>query len=189
MRRRGPAGWQRTPAAESPHLSTRLGATVARFTTVSWWTAYAERILTEEVPAAPEQVRAFYVDLDNMKLVHPLVVSVRRTASRQADDGYVQRYRVTDRIRLGPIVIRISYRAWLHVPAHGDVITEARQFPGVRLRGAVTFEPIQGGTRIVERIRIVAPRPLAAVTIRQAASAHIAMLAGMRRRFELPSVQ
>jgi hypothetical protein len=90
---------------------------------------------------------------------------------------------------LGPLIIRVSYDASLHVPAQGDVITEARQFPGVRLRGAVRFEPIRSGTRIVERIRIVAPRPLAAVTIRQAARAHIAMLAGIRRRFESPPVQ
>jgi hypothetical protein len=156
---------------------------------VAWWTVHEERTFTDTVPAAPEQVRAFYVDLRNIKLVHPLVVSVRPTSRRQTGDGYIECYRVTDRIRLGLLLIRVSYRARLHVLAHGDVITEARQFPGVRLRGAVRFEPIQGGTRIVERIRIAAPRPLAAVTIRQAASAHIAMLAGIRRRFELPSVQ
>ncbi|BBY06463.1 SRPBCC family protein [Mycobacterium noviomagense] len=151
---------------------------------MSWWTAQAERTFTETVPAAPEQVRTFYVNLENMKLVHPLVVAVRSTSRRNTGDGYIQSYRVTDRIRFGPLGIRINYRARLQVPVHGDVITEARQFPGVRLRGAVTFEPIQVGTRIIERIHISAPRPLAAVTIRQAANAHIAMLAGIRHRFE-----
>ncbi|WP_375482063.1 SRPBCC family protein [uncultured Mycobacterium sp.] len=156
---------------------------------MGWWTVHAERTFTDTVPAAPEQVRAFYVDLHNMKLVHPLVVSVRPTSRRQTGDGYIESYRVRDRVRLGPLVIRISYRARLHVPAQGDVITDARQFPGVRLRGAVTFEPSQSGTRIIERIHITAPRPLATVTTRQAANAHIAMLAGIRQRFQLPSVQ
>jgi hypothetical protein len=156
---------------------------------MSRWTVHADRTFTDTVPAAPKQVRAFYVDLENMKLVHPLVVSVRPTSRRQMGDGYIESYRVTDRIRLGPLGIRISYRVRLQVSAQGDVITDARQFPGVRLRGAVTFQPIDAGTRIVERIHITAPRPLAAVTIRQAANAHIAMLAGIRRRYESPSVQ
>jgi hypothetical protein len=156
---------------------------------VSWWTVHAERTFTDTVAAAPEQVRAFYVDLHNMKLVHPLVVSVRSISRRDTGNGYIESYRVTDRIRLGPLVLRVRYRVRLHVPAQGDVITEARQFPGVRLRGAVTFEPIDAGTRIVERIHITAPRPLAAVTIRQAVNAHIAMLAGIRRRYESPSIQ
>jgi len=43
---------------------------------MSWWIAHAERTLTQEVPAPPDQVHDFYVDLDNIKLVHPLIVSV-----------------------------------------------------------------------------------------------------------------
>jgi hypothetical protein len=64
------------------------------------------------------------------------------------------------------------------------VLTEADQPPGVRLRGTVSFEPIETGTRITERIRITAPVPLAAFTTREAVEAHIAMLAGIRRHFE-----
>ena len=44
---------------------------------MSWWTAHAERTLTEEVPAPPDEVRDYYVDLDNIRLVHPLIVSVQ----------------------------------------------------------------------------------------------------------------
>jgi hypothetical protein len=76
--------------------------------------------------------------------------------------------------------------ARLQVPIHGDVITEARQFPRVRLNGTVTFEPIDSGTRLTERLRIAAPRPLAAMTQREAVNAHIAMLAGIRSHFESP---
>jgi hypothetical protein len=85
---------------------------------------------------------------------------------------------------LGVLSIRITYWARVEVPAHGDVITEARQFPRVRLNGAVTFQPIDSGTRLTERLQIAAPRLLAAMTQREAVNAHIAMLAGIRSHFQ-----
>jgi len=151
---------------------------------VSVFIASAQRTLTEEVPAPPDEVRDFYTHLDNMTIVHPLVVSVRTTARTETADGYVQTYRVKDRIPLGPFTLPITYVARLRVPRAGDVVSEARQFPRVRLNGTVTFEPIGSGTRVIERLHIEAPRPLASVTIREAVDAHIAMLAGIRRRFE-----
>jgi hypothetical protein len=66
---------------------------------------------------------------------------------------------------------------------HGDVLTEARQFPRVALDGVVSFVASGNGTRVTERIRIAAPRPLAAVTVRQAVAAHAEMLAGIRTHF------
>jgi Polyketide cyclase / dehydrase and lipid transport len=151
---------------------------------MSWWIAQAERTLTEEVPAPPEAVRDFYVDLDNIKLVHPLIVSVETLSRTETPDGYQHSYRVVDRIPLGPLTIKITYQARLQVPATGDVLTEADQSPGVRLRGTVSFEPAGGGTRITERIRFAAPRLLAGMTIREGVKAHIEMLAGIRRQFE-----
>ena len=56
-------------------------------------------------------------------------------------------------------------------------------FPQVRLNSIVTFDHIETGTRIVERMRVQAPRPLAGVTAREATKAHIAMLSGIRRIF------
>jgi len=151
---------------------------------MSWWTARAEHTLTQEVPAPPDEVRDFYVDLNNIRLVHPLIVAVEAVSRSETLDGYVQSYRVVDRIPLGPFTLRITYRARLQVPAAGDVLTEAHQSPGVRLRGTVSFEPTETGTRVTERIRIAAPRVLASVTTREAVKAHIAMLAGIRRHFE-----
>jgi hypothetical protein len=151
---------------------------------VSWWIARAERTLTEQIPAPPEAVRRFYVDLNNIRLVHPLVTSVRTLARRETADGYVQVYRVRDRIPLKLFTLRTSYWARLYVPAAGDVIAEARQFPRVRLHSKVTFEALGAGTHVVERTRIEAPRILATVTTREAIKAHTAMLAGIRRHFE-----
>jgi hypothetical protein len=47
----------------------------------------------------------------------------------------------------------------------------------------VSFDPLDGGTRVVERLTIEAPRPLAAITTREAVKAHTEMLAGIRRHF------
>ena len=151
---------------------------------MSFWIAHAAETVTEEIPATPDEVRDFYVDLDNIKVVHPLVVSVQTISRSENADGYVQTYRVRDRIPLGALAIRISYWARVEVPVHGDVRTEARQFPQVRLRGVVTFEPTDVGTRLTERLQIAAPRALAAMTRRQAVEAHVAMLAGIRSHFE-----
>ncbi|WP_029114101.1 SRPBCC family protein [Mycobacterium sp. URHB0044] len=150
----------------------------------SWWIAGAERTVSDVVPAPPDVVRAFYVDLDNIKHVHPLVVSVQSTARTDTADGYAQTYRVRDRIPLGPFTLGIAYTARLWVPVHGDVRTEARQFPRVTLDGVVSFIGVGDGTRITERLRIQTPRPLAAVTVRQAVAAHVEMLAGIRTHFE-----
>jgi hypothetical protein len=146
--------------------------------------AWAERTVTGEIPAPPDEVRDFYVNLDNIKQVHPLVVAVRTTDRRQTADGYEQTYRVQDRIPMGPLRLRISYAARLHVPHTGDVTAESRQFPRVRLHTTVTFQPIAAGTRVTEHIRIEAPRALAGMTTREAVKAHTAMLAGIRQIFE-----
>lgn len=144
----------------------------------------ADRTVSQDVPARPDAVRDFYVDLDNIKLVHPLIVSVETLSRTETPDGYQQSYRVVDRIPLGPFTIRTVYHARLRVSARGDVLTEADQSPGVRLRGTVSFDPVDGGTRVTERIRIAAPRPLAGVTVREAVKAHAEMLAGIRSHFE-----
>jgi hypothetical protein len=151
---------------------------------VSFWIARAERTISEEIPAPPDVVRDFYVDLDNIKEFHPLVVSVEVLSHSRSDGGYQQTYRVRDRIPLGPLTLPITYWAQVQVPTGGDVITEARQFPRVRLNGVVSFQPTEAGTRLTERLTIAAPRLLAATTEREAVDAHVVMLAGIRSHFE-----
>lgn len=150
---------------------------------VSWWFRSAECTLTEEISAPSDQVRAFYVDLDNIRLVHPLVVAVRSIGRTETDDGYVQTYRIDDRIPLGRLTLPTRYTVWLNVPVAGDVIAEARQFPSVRLNSVVRFDEVSSGTRLTERMWIHAPRILTAVTIREAVQAHTAMLFNIRRHF------
>jgi hypothetical protein len=150
---------------------------------VSFWIAHAERTISEEIPAPPDVVRDFYVDLDNIKEFHPLVVSVQVLSHSRSEGGYQKTYRVRDRIPLGPLTLPITYWAQVQVPTRGDVITEARQFPRVRLNGVVSFQPTEAGTRLTERLMIAAPRLLAGVTVREAVDAHAVMLAGIRGHF------
>lgn len=150
----------------------------------SWWLHSSDHVITDDVPGPPEAVRAFYCDLTNIARVHPLVVSIEPTDRTESADSHTQTYRVRDRIPLGPITLKVAYTASVHVPTSGDVLTEARQFPHVRLHGTVSFDEIDGGTRVTERIRIEAPRLLAAMTVREAVQAHAEMLAGIARCFQ-----
>ena len=150
---------------------------------MSWWIRSAETTLTEVVSAPPRRVRGFYVDLNNIRLVHPLVVCVRTVECTGTAQGYLQTFRVTDRIPLGLLQLRTTYTARLCVPKDGEVRTQARQFPMVRLHGVVSFNETDDGTRVTEHLRIDAPRGLAAVTIRQAVRAHTTMLSNIREHF------
>ena len=141
------------------------------------------RRLSADVPAPPDLVRQFYVDLRNMTLVHPLVVSVACVEQRNDPAGDYRDYRIRDRIPLGPLTLSVRYRASVLVTPDGLVYTDARQFPKVRLSGTVTFTPADVGTTIIESIDISVPRPLAAFTVREAVKAHTAMLAQIGEYF------
>ncbi|MED5814864.1 SRPBCC family protein [Mycolicibacterium sp. 050232] len=150
---------------------------------MSIWIGQARHSVSGEVPAPTDQVRAFYVDLDNISQVHPLVQWVRSTSRVALADGYRQDYQVRDRIPLGPFALPITYRARLIVPAAGVVTAQARQFPQVRLDSRVDFVPTETGTRITEDLTIAAPRPLLAITVGQAVEAHTTMLAAIGKLF------
>ncbi|MDT5336731.1 MAG: hypothetical protein QOD90_2236 [Mycobacterium sp.] len=150
----------------------------------NWWLTSTNHVVSDEVPAAPQDVRDFYCDLHNITQFHPLVASIQVIHREQTDHSHTQTYRIRDRIPFGPFTMGIVYTAKVHVPISGDVLTEAHQFPRVRLFGRVSFDHVEGGTRLTERLRIEAPRPLAATTARQAVKAHTEMLAGIRRCFQ-----
>lgn len=148
------------------------------------WLSRSRFELREEVPGTPDEVRTFYADLANMKLVHPLVVAVDCLADQQDVRGRRRDYRVRDRIPFGPLSLRVTYRATVLIAPDGVVHTEARQFPSVRLSGTVTFAPAGAGTALAEVVDIEAPSPLIAFTAAEAEKAHAAMLVSIRRHFE-----
>ena len=151
------------------------------------WMCRARFELSREVPGTPDDVRTFYTDLANMKLVYPLVVAVELVGDRHDSQGHHRDYRVRDRIPFGPLTLAVTYNATVLVAPDGVVHTEARQFPKVRLRGRVTFAPTGAGTTVTETVDIAAPRLIAAFTASQAEKAHTEMLAAIRRHFEKTS--
>ena len=105
-----------------------------------------QRVVSEQIAASPADVRDFYVDLNNIVELHPLVVDVRLLSKNETADGHEQTYRVKDSVplsfskSLGRLTLPITYTATLTVPDSGPVRTCARQFPRVRLDGVVSFE-------------------------------------------------
>jgi hypothetical protein len=147
------------------------------------WVATAERRVRERIPGPPEQVREFYVDLDRIAQVHPLVVAVTSTGRTDTADGYIQTYQVADRIPFGPISLPIRYRVRLSVPRSGEVRAQSWQFPRVHLDTTVSFAADGNATVLTETMRISAPRPLLGVTVRQGVAAHQEMLARIAQLF------
>ncbi len=87
--RRHPQLGSRGPAAAADEARYPTDAWRVAHRPVSWWLVSAQRTLTEDISAAPDQVRDFYVDLNNIKRVHPLVVAVRSTG-RDENAGRVR---------------------------------------------------------------------------------------------------
>ena len=145
--------------------------------------ATVERTVTDHIPAPPGEVRAYYADLKNLAGVHPLIVSVNLISESVTDGAHETTYRIKDRVPVGFVTVPASYTAIMRVPAEGPVTSQAVQFPGIRLQARVSFDPVEGGTRLTESIQICAPRPLLGLTVRGAVAAHTEMLAGIRRHF------
>ena len=142
-----------------------------------------ERMVVEDIPAPPAEVRAYYVDLKNLAALHPLIVSVNTISDSVTDGVHETTYRIKDRVPVGLLTLPVTYTAIMRVPGDGPETSRALQFPGVRLQSRVTFDPVNAGTRLTESIQISAPRPLLGLTVRGAVAAHTEMLAGIRRHF------
>ena len=142
-----------------------------------------ERTVADHIPAPPDEVRAHYVDLTNLAVVHPLITSVEMIGEAADGDGHRRTYRIKDLVPVGFLKLPIAYTAVMQVPARGPVTSQAFQFPGIRLQSRVSFDPAGGGTQLTEVISISAPRPLLGLTVRRAVAAHSEMLAGLRRHF------
>lgn len=143
---------------------------------MSWWLASSDWTLTELVPTDAATVRNFCTDVANLKLVHPLILTARKVGP--------DHWRVQERNPLGPLSFRVWYSMHVHVEANGDMVGEAGPFLGARLHNVVSFESVDGGTQVVERLQIVAPRPLIGNMHSKSLKAHEEMLTAIRRYFE-----
>lgn len=134
--------------------------------------------LAVEVGAAPEAAIAFLADLHRVRALHPLIVRVDDLAPAPERPA-ARRYRVTDRLRVGPLRLRAVYVAELERVSPRELRGTAWQRPRVEVYTRYRAEPAPGGARLVERALVRAPWPLLGTVRRRAEAAHREMLAGL----------
>lgn len=136
-----------------------------------------------EIHCARAKVHAFLCDLQNYVPLHPLIESIEELAPADAMPR-ARRYRVVDRIPLGPFRLRAIYTASLESVTDHEVHGHARQSPGIRLHTVYELEEVAAGTRLVERVFVDAPSILRRFVVQQARASHDKTLQGMKTLLE-----
>jgi Polyketide cyclase / dehydrase and lipid transport len=149
----------------------------------------AERSFEQSIviQAVPGVVHAFLADLHRHRDLHPLIERIEDLPPHpgRAD---VRCYRVTDRMRLGPISFRIHYVAEIQAVPPDLVLGTAWQSPGVEVRTQYRVAPAPNGATLVrEDVRMKAPLLLIGYAARQAEAAHRETLAKLKVLLEAGS--
>jgi polyketide cyclase/dehydrase/lipid transport protein len=132
-----------------------------------------------EIAVAPEVVHAFLADLHNHRELHPLIERIEDLPPEPGRPE-VRRYRVTDRMRLGPLSFRIAYVAEIRPVPPDLILGTAWQSPGIEVRTRFRVSPAPGGAIVREDAELRAPRLLIAYAHRQAEAAHRETLAKLK---------
>ncbi len=138
---------------------------------------------TIEIGAALADVHALLADLDQLRVLHPLIETIRELPST-AERPDARRYCVVDRLRLGPLLLRTKYVAELRVVSDTEVEGRAWQSPAIELYTTYRMTASAQGTRLSETTTLRAPRLLRGFVCRQAEMAHRGMLENLRSHFE-----
>jgi hypothetical protein len=140
-------------------------------------------VLKQDFDVAPSVLHAFLCDLKNYIALHPLIESIEEL-SPSDELPLARRYRVVDRISLGPFKLRTVYLAALDPVAEDEVHGYAWQFPSVRLHTIYALTATELGTHLMERVSVRAPRILRRFVVDQARRAHAETLSKMKRLLE-----
>jgi hypothetical protein len=143
-------------------------------------------VLKQDFDVAPSVLHAFLCDLKNYVALHPLIESIEEL-SPSDELPLARRYRVVDRMPLGPFRVRTVYHAALDPVSKGEVHGYAWQFPAVQLHTIYALTTTELGTRLVERVSIRAPRLFRRFVVDQARRAHAETLSKMKRLLEAES--
>ena len=142
-------------------------------------------VLHIEIAADRATLHSYLCDLERMAPLHPLIESITELEA-SAELPRARRWRVVDRVPLGPLRLRAEYIAAIESLSADEVHGHAWQKPGVRLHTIYALseglEP--GTTRLEERVQVRAPFGLHGIVVRQARAAHTKMLAGMKQLLE-----
>ena len=125
-----------------------------------------------DIRVPPDVVLAFLADLHHHRDLHPLIERIDDLPP-VAERPAARRYRVIDRIRLGPLSFRIAYVAEIERIAADELRAAAWQTPGVEVRTRYrATASAEGDTHLHEEARLSAPRLLIGYAHRQAEAAH-----------------
>lgn len=136
-----------------------------------------------EIAVPRAALHAFLCDLENYVPLHPLIESIRPLAATP-DRPRAKRYRVVDRIPVGPFRMKSVYTAALDPVSESEVHGLAWQTPGIHLHTVYGLEPRGTGTHLTESVRVEAPWPLLRFVVSQASTSHRTTLEKMKALLE-----
>ena len=140
--------------------------------------AQPDFVLERELGVSRDVVHEFLCDLHGYVPLHPFIVTIDALPPMDALPG-ASLYRVVDRIPVGPLKLKTVYVAALEPRGEAEVRGHAWQKPSVRLHTRYGLAESSGGTRLVERCYVDAPRWLRSFVVSQARKAHDEMLDGL----------
>jgi hypothetical protein len=146
----------------------------------------ADFVLEIEIGVPLAELHAFLCDLENYVPLHPLIESIEEIppSDELPHAPHARRYRVVDRIPVGPFRLRTQYTAALDPVSEREVHGHAWQSPGIRLHTVYQLEEVASGTRLVERVSVEAPRILRRLVVTQARRSHEETLRKMKAFLE-----
>ena len=137
-----------------------------------------------EIDVECAALHAFLCDLENYEPLHPLIESIEEIDPRSDLPG-ARRWRVVDRIPVGPFRMRTAYVAALEPVSDTEIRGHAWQSPGVRLRTVYSLSELAGGgTRLEERAFVRAPWGMRRFVVGQACASHATTLQRMKELLE-----
>lgn len=146
-------------------------------------------VLEVRIGARRATVHEALCDLHRLEPLHPFIESIEALPASPALPK-ARRYRVVDRIPLGPFRLKTVYTAALEPVADDEVHGHAWQSPGITLRTIYTLTPGEGedggeaDTRLAERCFVSAPWGFGGFVRRQARRAHAELLRGLKALLE-----
>jgi hypothetical protein len=138
-----------------------------------------------EIAVRRARLHAFLGDLAHFSALHPLIESIRPLPVDPARPRAL-RYRVVDRLPVGPFRLRTVYTAALEPISDHEIRGEAWQSPGVHLLTRYQLEERGDTTRLRESVSLEAPFGLRRFVHHQARSAHRTTLERIKRLLEAP---
>ena len=143
----------------------------------------SEQKFTTEIyiNANSAHVLDFLEDLSGHDKIHPLIISVKEL---DVAEEQFRRYRITDRVQMGPFKIKAVYEADVWRTDDGKRESIARQSPSVVLRVTTTAAPQADGTLLSEIVSVKAPALLQNFVFRQARDAHQKMFERLKEYLE-----